>query len=83
MYSGTPCWKGGYDMSEISAAPATVKTKVSMSMQVKRAADGSVEDYGEQFSKVVELDYENAVRLMGHEKADELFKGVERSEDGN
>jgi hypothetical protein len=66
-----------------TASPATVKTKVAMEMKVIRAADGSVEDYGTQYEKVVEIDYNNAVVLVGREKADELFKGVERSDDGN
>lgn len=49
-----------------------VKTKVTMGMKVIRV-DGSTEDYGEQFSKVVELDYPMAVRMLGQEQADALF----------
>jgi hypothetical protein len=65
------------------ASNGKVKTKVSMGMKVTRAADGSVEDYGQQFSKVVELDYESAVELLGRDQADELFRGAERIDDGN
>jgi hypothetical protein len=58
------------------ASNGKVKTKVSMGMQVIRAADGSVEDYGEQYSHVVELSYEDAVEMLGKDKADELFRGA-------
>jgi len=64
------------------APGGTVKTKVSMGMKVIRAADGSVEDHGEQFSRVVELDYTTAVQLLGQEHADELFAGAEGASDG-
>jgi hypothetical protein len=64
-------------------APAgKVKTKVTMGMKVIRV-DGSTEDHGEQYSKVVELDYADAVELLGAEKANELFGESRGSDDGN
>lgn len=73
-------------MSEVAklhneAPPGTLKTKVSMSMKVTRAHDGSVEDYGTQYTKVVELDYRTAISLLGQEAADQLFRGAERDND--
>lgn len=53
-----------------------VKTRVSMGMKVIRA-DGTVEDHGEQNSQIVELDYQQAVELLGQENADSLFQGAE------
>ena len=64
------------------APGGTVKSRVSMSMKVIRAADGSVEDYGEQSQQVVELDYTSAVQLLGQEHADELFAGAKGANDG-
>ena len=69
--------------SHIEAPGGTVKTKVSMGMKVIRAADGSVEDYGEQYSRVVELDFTTAVQLLGQEQAESLFSGAEGANDGN
>lgn len=70
-------------MSENQGVPATVRTKVSMSMKVIRK-DGTVEDHGVQSTQIVELDYENAVNLLGQENADELFRGArERTDDGD
>lgn len=72
-----------------TASPSKVKTKVGMSMKVTRAADGSVEDFGQQFEKVVELDFNTAVELLGQEQAELLFQGIkvdvtlERSDDGS
>jgi hypothetical protein len=61
----------------------TVKTEVSMGMKVIRA-DGTVEEHGEQFSKVVELTYDQAVDAFGQEAADKLFNGTtEREDDGS
>jgi len=64
------------------APGGSVKTRVSMAMKVIRAADGSVEDYGEQSQQVVELDYMTAVKLLGQEHADELFAGAKGANDG-
>lgn len=61
----------------------TVKTEVSMGMKVIRA-DGTVEEHGEQFSKVVEMTYDQVVESFGVEAADKLFSGTtEREDDGS
>jgi hypothetical protein len=60
----------------------TVKTRVTMNMKVIRAADGSIEDFGEQSARVVEMDYMTAVSLLGQEHADELFAGAKGANDG-
>jgi hypothetical protein len=68
-------------MAEGQQAHGIITTKETMSMRVI-SKDGTVEEHGEQNSQIVELDYENAVALLGREKADELFRGAERKSDG-